>query len=302
MKKRVNNYDDILTDEDKSNIINDYVNNLYSIQKLIEKYNVRSKEYIGKLLGNNIRSISEANRIAHKLYPDSFKHSEETRKIMSEKRKQFIKEHPEKTAWRLKNMSYPEKCFQKILENNGIDKKCLIYREFSVYPYFIDFAFINEKIAIEIDGSQHLEKDRMEKDRNKDELLETKGWTVIRISASEVINNEEKVLNTIKDALNGKIQNGVTKVGILVSPKTYEKVKRGEDGLSDRQRQNAINQRKIERPNREMLKTLIFNHTFVEVGKMYNVSDNTIRKWCKSYSLPCRRSDIDELNSITRNI
>jgi hypothetical protein len=62
---------------------------------------------------------------------------------MREKRLSFMKEHPEKTAWRQSNMSYPEKCFQDIIKENNLDKKYLIYREYSVFPYFIDFAFIN---------------------------------------------------------------------------------------------------------------------------------------------------------------
>ena len=49
MKKQVNNYNNILSDEIKSNIINDYVNNFLSIRKIIEKYNIKSKEYIRKL-------------------------------------------------------------------------------------------------------------------------------------------------------------------------------------------------------------------------------------------------------------
>ena len=47
-----------------------------------------------------------------------------------------------------------------------------------------------------------------------------------------------------------------------------------------------IRQRKSERPNREELKSLIRTNSFVSIGKMYQVSDNTIRKWCKSENLP----------------
>ena len=41
----------------------------------------------------------------------------------------------------------------------------------------------------------------------------------------------------------------------------------------------------------KMLK-LILNNSMVIVGKMYNVSDNAIRKWCKSYGLPYKKEDI----------
>lgn len=72
-------------------------------------------------------------------------------------------------------MSYPEQQFQRFLEDYGYVNKYLIERELSVFPYFIDFAFTDLKIAIEIDGSQHLEEDRKLKDIKKDEVLQNNG-------------------------------------------------------------------------------------------------------------------------------
>lgn len=46
-------------------------------------------------------------------------------------------------------------------------------------------------------------------------------------------------------------------------------------------------------PSRGVLKELVRDNSFVAVSKLYNVSDNTIRKWCKSYNLPYSRSEID---------
>lgn len=36
------------------------------------------------------------------------------------------------------------------------------------------------------------------------------------------------------------------------------------------------------------LKELIRNKPFTQIGKDYGVSDNTIRKRCKQYGLPCK--------------
>lgn len=44
---------------------------------------------------------------------------------------------------------------------------------------------------------------------------------------------------------------------------------------------------------REELKKLIRTLPFTTIGKQYNVSDNTIRKWCKRYNLPYRKKDIN---------
>jgi hypothetical protein len=48
-------------------------------------------------------------------------------------------------------------------------------------------------------------------------------------------------------------------------------------------------------PSKEELEQLIYTTPFTTIGEMYNVSDNAVRKWCKKYGLPHRRSDINKL-------
>jgi len=50
--------------------------------------------------------------------------------------------------------------------------------------------------------------------------------------------------------------------------------------------------RVTERPNREELKEMIRTTSFLQIGKKYNVSDNTIRKWCISENLPSKKKEI----------
>lgn len=281
----------MINEEEKKLIIEDYENG-FSLKEVCKKYNIPSKSYVSNyVLSGKTRSLSESIKIAHKKYGESFKHTEETKKKMREKRLAWMKANPERTAWRLKNMSYPEKCFQKILEDNGLDKKYLIYREYSVFPYFIDFAFINEKVAVEIDGSQHLEEDRRKRDNEKDALLISNGWRVLRISASEVIHGEKYLLKPLLEVLENN-KKTYTKVGILKAPKSRNKVLRGEDGLSDKQRKANIAQRKVERPTKEVLNELIKCKSFTAIGKEFGVSDKAIVKWCKRYGLPYRKKDI----------
>ena len=59
----------------------------------------------------------------------------------------------------------------------------------------------------------------------------------------------------------------------------------------------AILNRKVERPSREDLKKLIRNLSFVEIGKQYGVSDNSIRKWCDDYELPRKKTDIKKYSN-----
>ena len=51
-------------------------------------------------------------------------------------------------------------------------------------------------------------------------------------------------------------------------------------------------QRKVERPTRAELKTLIRSQSFTAIGKSYGVSDNSIRKWCLAERLPTSKREI----------
>lgn len=54
---------------------------------------------------------------------------------------------------------------------------------------------------------------------------------------------------------------------------------------------NAANNRS-QVVSREELKNLIRTKPFTQIGKQFNVSDNTIRKWCDNYNLPKKVSEI----------
>jgi len=268
--------------EIEDEIINLYVNEDYSVKDLREKFKIQSND-IKIILGNKVRSLSESNKIARKKYPDNFKHTEESKKKMREKRLEFMKNNPYKTAWRLSNVSYPEKLFIEYVESNGLDKKYSIVREYSVFPYFIDFAFVNQMVAIEIDGSQHLLPERKEKDDKKDKLLNDLGWLVIRISEKEIKTNIGGVFNQIISILNKKPKINNHRIGLVVKPKKYQKKERNEFGFTALEIQSKFKQRKVERPLLSVLLDQTKKMGFSKTGKLYGVSDNTIRKWIKAY-------------------
>ena len=45
-------------------------------------------------------------------------------------------------------------------------------------------------------------------------------------------------------------------------------------------------------PSREELKGLIRTKSFVKIGEIFGVTDNSVRKWCKKENLPYKKSDI----------
>lgn len=264
------------------------------MRDICNKYNIKSKSFAEKVLKPVIRSISEANKIAHKQKPENFKHTDKTKQKLREKRLKYMKENLENTAWRKRNLpSYPEKCFIKFLIEYGYDKKYLIEREYSVFPYYIDFAFIDLKIAVEIDGSQHiLDEERKKRDIIKNNTLISNGWIVIRISENTVKTDWKTLSKDLEDIIgnNTRIFNHV---GIIKTPKIYKKVQRNENGLSYSQEKQHFDQRKVkERPSKEILYSMIKNKSFCDIGREYGVSDNTIRKWCKLYQLPYRKREI----------
>ena len=69
-----------------------------------------------------------------------------------------------------------------------------------VGKYFIDFAIVEKKIALEIDGKQHQYENRKKSDEIKDKFLTENGWKVYRISWKSINNELGKLY--IKDEIN----------------------------------------------------------------------------------------------------
>lgn len=51
---------------------------------------------------------------------------------------------------------------------------------------------------------------------------------------------------------------------------------------------------KEDRPSKEKLLELIKTKSFCEIGRIYGVSDNSIRKWCKKEGLPSTKTELKE--------
>lgn len=122
-----------------------------------------------------IKNMSLA-QIGHPGHP----HSPETKKKLSEKRLQLIKEGKVKTWSTMSKNSYPEKYFEEVL----IDLNIKFERQYHVINhkknYFLDFL-IDGKLDLEIDGAQHKFKDRIESDIIRDAFVRSFGFDIFRI-------------------------------------------------------------------------------------------------------------------------
>lgn len=111
----------------------------------------------------------------------------------SKKVQQRLLDNGTHQGWQSRNIiSYPEKFWKKVLENNGIQysfnhvvKKSELGVENDNSNYFLDFL-IDDNIDLEIDGKQHKYADRAESDKVRDELLSKNGYLVYRVEWNEI--------------------------------------------------------------------------------------------------------------------
>jgi very-short-patch-repair endonuclease len=72
-------------------------------------------------------------------------------------------------------------------------------RQHPIEKFVADFACIEQKIVIELDGGQH--QDQIEYDEQRTAFLQKNGWRVLRFWNNEVISNLNGVLSTIAEHL-----------------------------------------------------------------------------------------------------
>jgi len=118
--------------------------------------------------------------------------SEETRNKIRKSRFNYLanKDNFLKTAWgkvSQNEMTYGEKWLNDILVFGGFYSKYDIVYQYPIFPYVIDFAFVNEKIALEFDGKCHfISGKRIDHDIKRDSELEKRGWRTFRIAYNEM--------------------------------------------------------------------------------------------------------------------
>lgn len=217
--------------------------------------------------------------------------------LQRRKRFNYLKKRTGETAWERRNSGkmseFEEWAYDKILENK-LEEKYDIINEFSEYPYFIDFAFVNEKIALELDGYQHfMNKKNRKKDKIRDECLKDKGWIMYHISYLE--NKEDafnKFLNWLNDPVNPKVFGDKIYKYKEVKKKIKKKklckmcgIKINISSKEHCKKCSHIFQRRYKWPSKEELKELLKKNTMVSLGKKFGVSDNAVKKLAKKYEL-----------------
>ena len=75
-------------------------------------------------------------------------------------------------------------------------------RQQFIGPFIVDFACLEHKLIIEIDGGHHGQVINKERDNNRTSWLEQEGYHVIRFWNNDVIQNVDIVLEKIWEVLN----------------------------------------------------------------------------------------------------
>lgn len=74
-------------------------------------------------------------------------------------------------------------------------------RQVPIGPYIADFLCVEEKLILEIDGDSHYEDGAQEHDRQRDAFLQKKGFTVLRLSNRQVLQETEAIIDRIVEFL-----------------------------------------------------------------------------------------------------
>jgi len=71
------------------------------------------------------------------------------------------------------------------------------YRQKPIGKYIVDFYAPRTKLVVEVDGSQHMEDEHVEKDEHRDKYLAGVGLRVLRFNSREVLEETDAVLEII---------------------------------------------------------------------------------------------------------
>lgn len=216
------------------------------VKKKMRQWYLRITEYADRLLQGleqvdfsesmkdmqrNWIGKSQGAEIAFRLTPGPSPRGERSLETSKETSGHFFKT-ANQTFWRIlkeygrenrKNPTEAENTLWQRLRNNQLDIK--VRRQHAINGFIADFALTEIKLALEIDGEYHNEKQQKQYDEARTNYLKEFGFDILRFTNDEVLQQTENVLETIKAEIKNRRQSKGTdkKVPLL----------REEKGLGD---------------------------------------------------------------------
>jgi very-short-patch-repair endonuclease len=110
-----------------------------------------------------------------------------------------------RSAWKLLTVAGDRADSQAERVLKGLLRKARLsgwQRGHPVGGYEVDFAFVEERVAIEVDGwAWHSDPARFRHDRERQNNLVLSGWTVLRFTWHDLTQGADRVITTIRSAL-----------------------------------------------------------------------------------------------------
>lgn len=168
------------------------------------KYCGYTSKYEFSLHAHENRCKLNPNKDSHKPYV-AHKHSAETKQLLSNIRKEYLKEHPESHVWKRNDKFKSAPC--ELLKS----KLASIYKideEYTdplwVHNYSVDIVLIDKKIGIEVNGNQHYNKDGSLKPyyQARHDYLLSVGWVIIEVHYAKVYKDD--IIQYIQEHINNR--------------------------------------------------------------------------------------------------
>lgn len=176
------------------NIQEDLESGLFYQKDILIKYNISIKKL------DNFVKKGFLDKKKWKL--KKYKVSDETKKLISNIRRKWLIENPNRHPWRIKSKSKPCEEFKKFLLNRGIKflEEVLVSKD---RFYSVDILIPEYSTVVEINGNQHYNSFGELKDyyKSRNSFIKSKGWNVYEIHYSLVYNIGfcEIILDKIKN-------------------------------------------------------------------------------------------------------
>lgn len=229
------------------------------------------------------------------------KHSEESKRKLSEKRKKYLKENPKSHSWSKfhDKETEPEKRLAEYLTKLN---KFQVHRWYNIPEsekfFEIDFAIPELKIAIEVNGEQHYNRDGSLADyyKKRDDYIKSLGWKTLQIHY--VLCFKEDKLNEIFNELISSISNddlNSLELKLLESGKQIinakevrkeEKLKKKQEILSQREKVLLENNEALKKKLEDLLLKYGNEYGYIALlMKELNTNHSCVRRSLQKFNL-----------------
>ena len=212
----------------------------------------------------------------------SHQHDDKTKLLLSEKRKQYLKDNPDKHVWKrhTKFKSIPCEHLKKYLTSKGL----VFIEEWQPLQsrfYSIDIAFPDIKLGIEVNGNQHYDSSGNLKEYYKlrHDEIEASGWTLIELHYSSCYNIE--LINKIIDI---KFQPDYTEYFKIAEERKIRKIKRTKKEIGE----SVRNKTDLKwNPYKNLILTSNIDFTkfgwVSKVSEILSIKPQKVNGWMKRY-------------------